>query len=464
MDNSVPDFVLFLGRFHPLVVHLPIGFLVFAFLLELLGKKKKYEGLMVAIPLALFFGFASALVACILGYMLSMGGDYDASMLDDHFWFGVATTVIVLVAWLIRTDTIKISKLKGVKANISILTLIVVLISITGHYGGNLTHGSDYLTKYLPFNKKEKKVLPKITKVEDAVVFDYLAQPILEDKCISCHNSNKKKGGLSLQDSLSIFKGGKNGKALVAGNAHDSEMIKRALLDKKHEDVMPPDGKTPLTEEEITILQYWIDNANADFTSKVASIETSEDVLHIASNMLGVKGEAKRGDVDLPDVAIVDEVILKDIISEGFSIRELVFDSNIYEVVLPSNTIKKDSNQLTAKLEKLSRIKDNIIWLYIEDNALSDEHLKVISSFSNLQKLVINRNNITDAGVQFLENHSSLLSLNIYGNSIAEGSLKSFSKMRNLQKVYAWQTGITPTLLEVYRDNLDFPEVILGIQ
>ncbi|GAA4953107.1 ribonuclease inhibitor [Algibacter agarivorans] len=464
MDSSVPDFVLFLGRFHPLIVHLPIGFLVFAFLLELLGKKKKYEGLTVAIPLALLLGFASALVACILGYMLSMSGDYEASMLDDHFWFGVITTVIVLVAWLIRTDWIKISKLKGVKANISILSLIVVLISIAGHYGGNLTHGSDYLTKYLPFNKKEKKVLPKLEKVEDAIVFDYLAQPILEEKCLSCHNSSKKKGGLSLQDSLSIFKGGKNGKALIAGNAHDSEMIKRALLDKTHEDVMPPEGKTPLTEEEIAILQYWIESANADFNTKISSIETSEDVLHIASNMLGFKGEAKRGDIDLPVATVVDEGILKDVISEGFSIKELVFDSNIYEVVLPSNNITKYSNQLTSKLEKLSKIKDNILWLYIEDNNLSDGHLKLISSFNNLQKLVINRNNITDAGIQLLENHNSLLSLNIYGNSIAEGSLKSFSKMKNLQKVYAWQTGITPAHLENYVDNQDFPEVILGIR
>ena len=49
----MPDFVLFLGRFHPLVVHLPIGFLFFAFVLELYGRWNKNPQLYMAIDLAL---------------------------------------------------------------------------------------------------------------------------------------------------------------------------------------------------------------------------------------------------------------------------------------------------------------------------------------------------------------------------------------------------------------------------
>ena len=38
MSNGVHDLVLFLGRFHPMLVHLPIGGLVLLAVLELLAK------------------------------------------------------------------------------------------------------------------------------------------------------------------------------------------------------------------------------------------------------------------------------------------------------------------------------------------------------------------------------------------------------------------------------------------
>ena len=63
MDSSVPDLVLFLGRFHPLLVHFPIGFLFFAFILEIFGRRKKIPQLIDAVPLALLCGAISALLA-----------------------------------------------------------------------------------------------------------------------------------------------------------------------------------------------------------------------------------------------------------------------------------------------------------------------------------------------------------------------------------------------------------------
>lgn len=460
--NEAPDFILFLGRFHPLVVHLPIGFLIFAFLLEILGRKKKFEATKAAIPLALFLGFASSVVACVLGYMLSLSGDYNNDALDTHFWFGLATTALTLLAWLIRVEIIKLPNKNKVRVNISTLTLVVILLSATGHYGGNLTHGSDYLTKFAPFNKKEKRVLATIDKVDDAIVFDYLAQPILENKCASCHNESKKKGGLSFQDSISIVKGGKSGATLIAGNALESEMIKRVLLNPDHEDFMPPEGKTPLTREEIDILTYWINQADANFSSKVSTVETSEDIKQIASKMLGFKGTHKKGQTDLPTVNKVSEEALRTIKAEGFVLKELVFDSGLYEAVLPENSItENNASALDIKLEKLSKIKNNIIWLYLENNQLKDKHLKQISQFENVQKLVINRNNITDTGLYALRDHKSLNSLNVYNTSITKASLETFSSMKNLQKVYAWHTTINKNDLNEHKPE-DGPEIILG--
>ncbi|TYA84201.1 DUF2231 domain-containing protein [Seonamhaeicola marinus] len=460
--SETSDFVLFLGRFHPLVVHLPIGFLFFAFMLELLGRKEKYKGLTNAIPFALLSGFVSALVACILGYMLSLSGDYDEDMLDGHFWFGVFTTFLAFIAWLIRIGKINLPEKNKIKANISALAVIVVLLSVTGHYGGNLTHGSDYLTKYMPFNKKEKKTLAAVEKLEDAGVYDYLVEPILDAKCTSCHNESKKKGGLSLIDSLAIMKGGKGGDALIAGNSAKSEIVKRVLLDPHHDDFMPPEGKTPLTDEEIEILKYWIDDASAGFSTKVASVETSENVAKIASTMLGLEGGHHSTD-KIPTLGKVDEAALQEVVNAGFRVSELVFDSNIYAVELPAKTITTSNiAELDVKLQALSKIKDNVLWLYLEDNQVKDEQIKIISQFKNLKKLKLNKNSISDSGVSQISD-LELESINLYSTNISKESLSELLKIKTLKRAYIWDTAISKEDVEGLNLEKGAPDFVVGL-
>ena len=464
MESSVPDFILFLGRFHPLVVHLPIGFLIFAFILELYGRWKRDSGTSLAIEFALLGGALSAAVACVLGYMLSLSGDYDEGMLDTHFWFGIATTLVVFFAWSIRSGKLNITKLKGLKPNMASLTLVVVLVGITGHYGGNLTHGSDYLVKYAPFGRKEKVVLPPIDKLEDAAVYDYLVNPILDAKCASCHNSNKKKGGLSFQDSIDIKKGGKNGEAFIAGNVAKSEMIRRTMLDPHHEDYMPPEGKTPLTDEEKSILTFWIEKANADFRVKMGELETPEEITSIASNMLGLEDVTGKSGIPLPKAVQVNEEILKDVVGAGFKVRELIFESGLYEVVLPPHFISsKNSEELDGKLEKLLPMKDNIIWLSLKDNDVRDRHLKTIGQFVNLQKVELEKNPITDVGIAEITGIQSITGLNLYQTKITASSFENFIKMKGLKRVYAWGTAITEAEVTSFAEKENRPAIIMGM-
>ncbi|MCK0158267.1 hypothetical protein MWU65_13815 [Cellulophaga sp. F20128] len=464
MDSSVPDFVLFLGRFHPLIVHLPIGFLFFAFILELYGSWNKNSMLSIPISVALFCGTISAFLACALGYMLSLGGDYDQNMLDTHFWFGIATTIVAFFAWAISSGRLNISKFKYLKTNIATLTLVVFLLSITGHYGGNLTHGSDYLLKYSPFGRKEKVELPTVTHLNEAVVYEYLVNPILEAKCISCHNSSKMKGGLSLQDSLGMVKGGKNGEAFIAGDVDNSEMLRRVMLNSNHKDYMPPEGKTPLTDEEKSILIFWVDKVNADFKLKMADLEASEEITSIASTMLGLEDISGKGGITLPKSQTIDSEVLSEIEDAGFVIRELIFESGLYEIVLvPKSITSKNGDDLEVNLEKLLPIKDRIIWLSLKDNFVQDKHLKTISKFKNLQKLEIEKNPITDSGVSELSASQNITGLNLYQTKITALSFENFTKMKGLQRVYVWGTSITQEQVDNFVSKENRPAIILGI-
>ena len=443
---------------------MPIGFLIFAFMFELYGRWKKDSSVSIGIEFALLAGALSAAVACVLGYMLSLGGEYEKAMLDTHFWFGIATTLVTFLAWSIRSGKLKIPKLRGLKSNMAGLTLVVVLVSITGHYGGNLTHGSDYLVKYAPFGRKEKVVLPPIDKLEDAAVYDYLVNPILDAKCTSCHNSSKKKGGLSLQDSMAIKKGGKNGEAFIAGNVAKSEMMRRVMLDPHHEDYMPPEGKTPLTDEEKSILSFWIEKANADFKAKLADVETPEEITSIASNMLGLEDVTGKSGIPLPKVGLVNGEILEDIAGAGFKVRELIFESGLYEVVLPPHYIdSKNGDDLDGKLEKLLPMKDNIIWLSLKDNDVQDRHLKTIGQFVNLQKVELEKNPITDLGIAEITGIQSITGLNLYQTKITASSFDNFIKMKGLERVYAWGTAITEDEVARFAAKQNRPAIIMGM-
>uniref|UniRef100_UPI00047DD2BE c-type cytochrome domain-containing protein n=1 Tax=Arenibacter certesii TaxID=228955 RepID=UPI00047DD2BE len=329
----------------------------------------------------------------------------------------------------------------------------------------NLTHGSDYLVKYAPFGRSEKVVLPPISRLEEAAIYDYLVNPILDAKCISCHNSSKKKGGLSLQDTIAMKKGGKNGEVYIPGNIAKSEIIRRVMLDPTDEDFMPPEGKTPLTDEEKAILTFWIDNADANFKVKLADLKTPEEITSIASIMLGLEDVTGKSGIPLPNVQTVSGEVLKDIAREGLKIRELVFESGLYEVVLPPQFItSKNDKDLDKILEKLLSIKDNIIWLSLKDNYVQDRHLKTISQFVNLQKLEMDKNPITDSGIKEISVNQSITGLNLYQTKITARSFENFAKMKSLERVYAWKTGITQGDVDNFMINRSHPEIILGLR
>jgi uncharacterized membrane protein len=143
------NFSELIGHFHPVLVHLPIGILLLAALFQLLALKPKYAALQMATGIALFWGMISAILSCISGYLLSLSGDYDDELLDTHTWFAIATASISLIAYLFNRWENEFAKW--------VILLMVPLIFVTGHLGGSLTHGSDYLTKGFSKDSVAKK-------------------------------------------------------------------------------------------------------------------------------------------------------------------------------------------------------------------------------------------------------------------------------------------------------------------
>ncbi len=80
------------------------------------------------------------------------------------------------------------------------------------------------------------------------------AMTILRANCLSCHNDEKKKGGLRLTTRDKALKGGEDGPVLVPGKPADSLLAKVILPDSDPH--MPP--KKQLPDKDIATLRSWI--------------------------------------------------------------------------------------------------------------------------------------------------------------------------------------------------------------
>jgi mono/diheme cytochrome c family protein len=100
------------------------------------------------------------------------------------------------------------------------------------------------------------------------VDYEREVKPILEENCLECHSQDKRKGGLSLANYGDVLDGGKDGAVVRPGSSGRSLMIAR--VKGTAGDRMPLD-ELPLSDEQIALLQRWIDQgARATPTSAAA--------------------------------------------------------------------------------------------------------------------------------------------------------------------------------------------------
>lgn len=248
------------GRLHPLFVHFPIGLLCVVLILEILDWRGKSGRLRDGIRILVWIGAGSSVLAVIFGWLLASEGEYSGDSLEIHRWAGIATMVLsIITAFSLRTNLFGIYR--------SLLFLTVFGVSFAGHYGAMLTHGDDYISSVLPSSQKYLAATTEVDFVannagpmSEQQIQDLNVQvrTILAHNCYSCHGEAKSKGDLRLDSKEGIMKGGENGFVVVKGHPEQSELIRRISLPKSDKEAMPTKGKR-LTEQEIKVLQYWIE-------------------------------------------------------------------------------------------------------------------------------------------------------------------------------------------------------------
>jgi len=431
------DIALFSGRLHPLVVHLPIGFLLLATIFEIISYNEKYKHLKAPVSFTLLLGFISAVLACIFGYILSLSGDYETVDLNDHKISGIALALISGLLFLLSNGTFK--KLPVINRSVftALCVLTMALMSYTGHQGGTLTHGAEYLS--IEVLKQQERIKP--ASAEQAMIFEDVVHPILIQRCSQCHRAGKMKGELSMKTMSDLKKGGKNGPAIVAGSLKESELYKRITLDPEHEDFMPSDGKTPLTKSEVEIIQWWIEKGNSITGKRMSELKNTQSVIPLVASYLKIGGSASQESADPdypvsnPDIPVFTNLKLLDSLRQlGLNIRVMQHQPLMLDITLP----EANSKQIALIKPGLNSIANNVIWLNLSANNLTDKDLDFLPYLINLEKLRLEKNPITDKIIPLISNLKHLEAVNLNETGVSKAGVEQLKQMPSLKRVYEW--------------------------
>ncbi len=414
---KLPAPLLFAGKLHPLILHLPIGILLITVVIYLFRQKfEHHPGELISWLFHL--GAVTAALAAISGLFLSKSGTYDEHLLFNHQWSGVAISIIAAILSWSYTPGKQVTAI-----SLGIILLLPVLLA-GGHYGASLTHGEEYLS----YSMDEKKIQKIIT--DSSSVFDAVVEPVLEAKCYSCHNEKKAKGELVLTSISSIMEGGKHGHILVAGDPLNSHIIQRVVLEEDNKKHMPPKGKPQLTESEIALLHAWIKNG-ASTTITFASLAPTDSFRILASSLVHPQKTSK---IYSFAAARPSQILLLQ--SPYLTVQPIANGSP----ALRADFFIRDGFDV-GRLATLEKISDQLVELNLSNMPVKDEDLNIITRFKNLEYLSLNGSMITGKNFHLLRNCKKLNTISVAGTAVKKAQLVDLAEMKNVSKIFCWNTA-----------------------
>lgn len=434
------------GRLHPALVHLPIGILVLACCFELLSGAKKFATLKPAIPSMMLWGMLAALLSVLSGLALSSNGEYEDELVETHEWAGIAVAAVAMLLFLFY------KKNAGGRVIKATTLMLLLLITITGHLGGSITHGEGYITAPLTGDDKVVEIKP-IPDIQEAMLYTDVVQPLFQSRCYNCHDARKQKGKLRLDEQERILKGGESGNTVVPGRPDESELIERLLLPLDHDDHMPPKGKPQLTREQIDVLHWWV-STGPDFTKKVKELKQPETIKPVLLALQSGSGTSTKEVPDIPEtpVAAADTAIIMNLTRAGVMVLPVARESNY----LSANFVSANGNA-DSLLTQLLLLKNQLISLKMDGMTLQDSSVAKISRLTALRKLQLSNTNVTDQNIQHLSSLKALRSLNLVGTQITARGLIHLKELKELKNVYLYRTSVAAAEREELKKM--FPEV-----
>ncbi|MEN8661510.1 MAG: c-type cytochrome domain-containing protein [Lentimonas sp.] len=421
----------FLGRFHPAVLHLPIGLFFGLFVLEIVALRQRSDASARSALVLVWLMAVTSVLTAYLGLLLASGGDYSGDTLWWHKCLGIIFAAAALVVTFFKVFSLCYAG-KGLTLYRMLMIGLLVLLTFVGHNGGELTHGKGYLTNYAP--KWLQDILdepePEESDVEETDsagtegnVFTHQVQPILEQYCVSCHGPEKQKSKYRVDTFEFLLTPGSIGDTTIEPyRMSESSLLEYLFLPESDDMAMPPEGKPRPSAEEIMIIAHWIANGAEGPPIDEAAMAAAKAV-----------AEAEQAQV----VRLFDAGILLLPVGKDSDLLYLDFQ-NVGED-LPEEA-----------LATLSFYKDRIYEIKLIGSDHAAKLLRLLEGASELRVLNVSGLQNADDLAEVLNSFSALELLNLFGSDLSGAGFSKLT-LSNLQKLYVGSTQVSPEELQVYQ-------------
>lgn len=431
---QLPVWVQPLGRMHPLMLHFPIGLIVLLGLFQLFHQEFDPEAFRKIRSFTLHITVLTTVLSALMGFFLSLEEGYEASALATHKWTGVAVSFLAYGLLLLDRYAPRIRR-----AYNALLVASVVLLLAAGHLGASVTHGADFV--WAPLLPEEKIITENTPLFEAAVV------PILEEKCYSCHNPRKKKGGLNMASLEGLLKGGKTGELWIPGDAAESNLIHRVNLPLQDEEHMPPEGRPQLSGEEIAFLHTWIAEG-ADVSRPLKAYAMDDSLRQMAAAFFNSAPVPAAG---APEPSYTFEFASNRLVEELNNPFRTLYPLSAQSPALSAQIFVRQTYE-PELLKELTQVKDQLVHLNLTDLPIQDEDLNTVAQFEQLEKLILNGTDITGKNLAALKACKKLKELALSNTQVDLNLRSALDQLPFLTEVYVWNTVLSQEDLEQLKE------------
>jgi uncharacterized membrane protein len=426
------DIGLFVGRFHAVVVHLPIGIILLGVVFYCINIRKKSDYIRESLPVIFLLATVSSVVSVIFGLLLASKSGFSGGMVFWHKWLGIGVMVVSLFTWLAFRK-------KSTYSNWLVVTLLGLVLA-TGHLGGGLTHGENYLSEHAPLFLKtflggsssgNSAIKNQLYNPDSIFIYKQILQPVIIEKCSSCHNNDNMEGGLDLSSLQSTIKGGNSGAAMTTGNLNQSELYNRIILETTNNKFMPVKG-VPFTYHEVKLLEFWI-QSGAEENLAITDKDIPKDILEIIELHFGFSTRQKSY-VEMATIDPASEEIINRLTEIGFLIQPISRNTNFLSVTA-ADSVTLD------QLKQLKNLKNQVGWLDLNRCNIQDVWLEEFLQFPNLTKLNLSENPIST--IETIAGNDRLEKINLHSTMIGDTDLQLLIQLKNLQRLHVWNTSVT---------------------
>src|SRR5579859_330662 len=439
----------FIGRFHPLAVHMPIALIILVPVLELLGRSQRFSYLRSSVPFVLVLALMSGIAAALLGWCLGRAGSFSGPIVTEHMWGAASLLALCWLCWVLRGRGGRIKILYWIA-----LGAAIGAVSFTGYRGGQISLGENHLTEYMPVPLRNVLGVELDLPVDPAIggpatFYGARIQPIFTASCVSCHSRAKRKSGLRLDNYTALMRGGKHGAAVKAGDLRGSELFRRISLSPSDDNFMPKGGKPPLSPDQVKLIELWI-TGGASGTASLDSIKGapigSESVkTEVTFEKIDFAEVTKRRAAIAPTVATLQQRFPNMLDYESRGSADLIVNALVL-----GDKFKDDD------LAALAPLSEHIVVADFSRTGITDRSASVLAGMKRLRVLRLMHTRIGDSTVQSLSGLDQLQSLSVFDTAVTSAALPTLARLPNLLHVYAGQTAITAAGASVLKDKLVF--------